>query len=82
MSPFELKIFSIIYECGCRLMPILAFAWFFYALLLMIRLDRRFRWWLTVLSFVRSVGENGIRRKLLQWQRANHAKNFRRVQCP
>ena len=52
MIPFELQIFSIIYECGCRLTPILAFAWFFYALLLMIRLDRRFWRWLAVLSLV------------------------------
>ena len=52
MIPFALKIFSIIYECGRWLTPVLAFAWFFYALLLMIRLDRRFWWWLAVLSLV------------------------------
>ena len=52
MIPFELKIFGIIYECGRWLTPVLAFAWFFYALLLMIRLNRRFWWWLAVLSFV------------------------------
>ena len=52
MIPFELKIFSIIYECGRWLTPVLAFAWFFYALLMMIRLNRRFWWWLAVLSLV------------------------------
>ena len=52
MIPFELQIYSIIYECGRWLIPVLAFAWFFYALLLMIRLDRRFWWWLLLLSFV------------------------------
>ena len=52
MIPFELKIFNIIYECGRWVTPVLAFVWFFYALLLMIRLDRRFWWWLAVLSLV------------------------------
>ena len=52
MIPFELKIFSYIYECGRWLTLILAFAWLVYALLLMIRLDRRFWWWLAVLSVV------------------------------
>lgn len=50
MIPFELKIYSIVYECGSRLTLILVFAWLVYALLLMIRLDRRFWWWLAVLS--------------------------------
>ena len=50
MIPFELKIYSIVYECGSRLTLILAFAWLVYALLLMIRLNRRFWWWLAVLS--------------------------------
>ena len=48
MIPFELKIFSIIYECGRWMTPVLAFAWFFYALLLMIRLNRRFWLWLLI----------------------------------
>ena len=48
MIPFELKIFNIIYECGRWVTPVLAFVWFFYALLLMIRLDRRFWWWLLI----------------------------------
>ena len=52
MIPFELKIYSIVYEYGGRLTLILAFAWLVYALLLMIRLDRRFWWWLAVLSVV------------------------------
>ena len=52
MIPFELKIFSYIYECGCILTLILSAAWFFYALLMMIRLNRRFWWWLAVLSLV------------------------------
>ena len=52
MIPFELKIFSHIYECGRILTLILSAAWFFYALLMMIRLDRRFWWWLAVLSLV------------------------------
>ncbi len=52
MIPFELTIFGIIYECGRWLTPVLAFAWFFYALLLLIRLNRRFWWWLAVLSLV------------------------------
>lgn len=52
MIPFELKIFSIIYECGCWLTAVLAFAWFFYALVMMIRIDRRLWWWLLLLSFV------------------------------
>ena len=52
MIPFELKIFSCIYECGRILTLILSAAWFFYALLLMIRLNRRFWWWLAVLSLV------------------------------
>ena len=52
MIPFELKIYSIVYECGGRLTLILAFAWLVYALLLMIRLNRRFWWWLAVLSVV------------------------------
>ena len=52
MIPFELKIFSHIYECGCILTLILAFAWFFYALLLMICLNRRFWLWLLILPCV------------------------------
>ena len=52
MIPFELKIYSIVYECGSWLTLILAFAWLVYALLLMIRLARRFWWWLAVLSVV------------------------------
>ena len=52
MIPFELKIYSIVYEYGGWLTLILAFAWLVYALLLMIRLDRRFWWWLAVLSVV------------------------------
>ena len=48
MIPFELKIFSCIYECGRILTLILSAAWFFYALLLMIRLNRRFWWWLLI----------------------------------
>ena len=49
MIPIELKFFSHIYECGCILTLILAAAWFFYALLLMIRLNRRFWLWLWLL---------------------------------
>ena len=52
MIPFELKIYSIVYEYGSWMTLILAFAWLVYALLLMIRLDRRFWWWLAVLSVV------------------------------
>ena len=52
MIPFELKIYSIVYECGSWLTLILVFAWLVYALLLMIRLNRRFWWWLAVLSVV------------------------------
>ena len=52
MIPFELKIYRIVYECGSWLTLILAFAWLVYALLLMIRLNRRFWWWLAVLSVV------------------------------
>ena len=52
MIPFELKIYSIVYEYGSWLTLILAFAWLVYALLLMIRLNRRFWWWLAVLSVV------------------------------
>ena len=42
MISIGLKIFSIIYECGRWLTLILTAAWFFYALLMMIRLNRRF----------------------------------------
>ncbi|MBO4290296.1 MAG: hypothetical protein J5898_00150 [Lachnospiraceae bacterium] len=52
MIPFELKIFSYIYECGRILTPILALAWFVYALWLMIRLNRRFFLWLLVFPCV------------------------------
>ena len=48
MIPLELKIFSCIYECGRWLVLILSAAWFFYALLLMIRLNRRFWLWLLI----------------------------------
>ena len=48
MIPFELKIFSYIYEYGSWLALILSAAWFFYALLLMIRLNRRFWLWLLI----------------------------------
>ena len=48
MIPIELKIFSHIYEFGRILTLILSAAWFFYALLLMIRLNRRFWLWLLI----------------------------------
>ena len=48
MIPFELIIFSYIYEFGRILTLILSAAWFFYALLLMIRLNRRFWLWLLI----------------------------------
>ena len=48
MIPFELKIFSHIYEYGRILTLILSAVWFFYALLLMIRLNRRFWLWLLI----------------------------------
>ena len=52
MIPFELKIFSYIYECGRILTPILALAWFVYALWLLIRSNRWFRLWLLLFSWV------------------------------
>ena len=48
MIPFELKIFSCIYECGRILTLLLSAAWFFYALLMMIRLNRWFWLWLLI----------------------------------
>ena len=48
MISIGLKIFSIIYECGRWLTLILTAAWFFYALLMMIRLNRRFWLWLLI----------------------------------
>ena len=52
MIPFELKIFSYIYECGRILTPILALAWLVYALWLLIRSNRWFRLWLLLLPCV------------------------------
>ena len=52
MIPFELKIFSLIYEVGLWLTPVFALAWFVYALWLMIRLNRRFFLWLLVFPCV------------------------------
>ena len=52
MIPIELKIYSHIYECGRILTLILAAAWFFFALLLMIHLNRRFWLWLLILPCV------------------------------
>ena len=52
MIPFELKIFNIICESGPWIISILEFAWFFYALLLMIRLNRRFWLWLLIFPCV------------------------------
>ena len=54
MIPFELKIFSHIYECGRWLTLILTAAWLFYAILLMIRLNRRF--WLGLLIWPCIIG--------------------------
>ena len=59
MIPIELKIFSHIYECGRILTLILAAAWFFYALMLMISLNRRFWLWLLILPFLYLCGGIG-----------------------
>ena len=48
MIPFEFKIFSHIYEYGSWLVLILSAAWFFYGLLLMTCLNRRFWLWLLI----------------------------------
>jgi len=52
MIPFELKIFSLIYEAGRWLTPILALAWLVYALWLLIRSNRWFRLWLLLFPCV------------------------------
>ena len=52
MIPFELKIFSIIFEVGRWLTLAFTLAWFVYALLLMIRRNRRFWLWLLVFPCV------------------------------
>ena len=54
MIPFELKIFSHIYEYGRWLTLILTAAWLFYAILLMIRLNRQF--WLGLLIWPCIIG--------------------------
>jgi len=52
MIPFELKIFNYLYEYGRWLTVILVFAWLFYALLLMIRLNKWFWLWVLLLPCV------------------------------